>query len=226
MIELMMNVPLVIYTASETHDQALREIARAHCRTTRKRLVRADGSTAQEGVFDAGTGEFLRQSTQQGLRSDSCWAQGLAWSMYGFSKVHALTGSQSALQTSELNASYWLANLPADRVPCWDFDADPQAPLPQGSQKDSTAAAIAASALLDLAKQTQAPDRSKAYRNAALEMLDVLVGPDYLAQGDADCEGILRHGVYHLPKRLGIDESTLWGDYFLVEGLMKALAQL
>lgn len=37
-----------------------------HCLTTRKYLVRGDGSTAHEGIFDLQTGEFLRQSTQQG----------------------------------------------------------------------------------------------------------------------------------------------------------------
>jgi unsaturated chondroitin disaccharide hydrolase len=32
------------------------------------------------------------------------------------------------------------------------------------------------------------------------------------------------HGVYHLPKGLGVDESVAWGDHFFVEALVKALA--
>jgi unsaturated chondroitin disaccharide hydrolase len=30
--------------------------------------------------------------------------------------------------------------------------------------------------------------------------------------------------VYHYPKRLGVDESVSWGDFFFVEALVKALA--
>ena len=77
-IDIMMNVPLIFYAANEADDGELQRIATAHCRTTRDTLVRPDGSTAHEGVFDLQTGQFLRQSTHQGLRDDSAWARGLA----------------------------------------------------------------------------------------------------------------------------------------------------
>ena len=34
-------------------------------------------------------------------------------------------------------------------------------------------------------------------------------------------EGILMHGVYHLPKGLAVDESVAWGEHFFVEALVK-----
>jgi unsaturated chondroitin disaccharide hydrolase len=222
-IDIMMNVPLIFYAANETGDEELRRIALAHCRTTRDTLVRPDGSTAHEGVFDLRTGAFLRQSTHQGLRDDSAWARGLAWSMYGFSKCYALTGMDEFLEVSQRNADYWLAHLPDDKIPYWDFDADLSAPLPWGPQKDSSAAAIAASGLLDLAKQTKQPERAIAYHNAAMVMLDVLCGPDYLAIRDSGWEGILKHGVYHTKKNLGVDESVMWGEFFFIEALTKAV---
>ncbi len=222
-IDIMMNVPLVFYAARQANNEQWRRIGLAHCRTTRDRLVRPDGSTAHEGLFDLATGEFLRQSTHQGLRPESCWARGLAWSMYGFSKVHALTGLDEFLQVAQRNAEYWIANLPADKVPYWDFDADLQAPLPWGPQKDSSAAAIAASGLLDLAQQTTSPDRAIAYHNTALVMLDALVDPEYLAVGTEGWEGILKHGVYHTRKNLGVDESVMWGEFFFVEALDKVV---
>ena len=37
------------------------------------------GSVSHEGIFDLQTGEFLRQTTQQGWRDSSSWARGLAW---------------------------------------------------------------------------------------------------------------------------------------------------
>jgi unsaturated chondroitin disaccharide hydrolase len=222
-IDIMMNVPIIFYAARETGDAELSRIATAHCRTTRDRLVRPDGSTAHEGVFDTDSGEFLGQSTHQGLRPDSHWARGLAWSLYGYSQVYALTGDQESLAVAERNADFWLTHLPKDHVPYWDFSADLSAPLPWGPQKDSSAAAIAASGLLDLECQTRSLDRAVAYRQTALAMLDALVEPQYLAEYTPGAEGILKHGVYHTAKGLGVDESVMWGDFFFVEALMKVV---
>ena len=108
-------------------------------------------------------------------------------------------------------------------MPYWDFDADLSAPLPWGPQKDSSAAAIAASGLLDLERQTDSLDRAAAYRETALAMLDALCTSDYLASSTPGWEGILKHGVYHTAKGLGVDESVMWGDYFFVEALMKVV---
>lgn len=223
-IDIMMNVPVIFYAARESGDESLRRIATAHCRTTRDTLVRGDGSTAHEGIFDPQTGRFLRQSTHQGLRPDSNWARGLAWSLYGYSQVYALTGDKQYLDVAERNADFWLTHLPKDHVPYWDFAADLSAPLPWGPQKDSSAAAIAASGLLDLERQTPSVDRAIAYRHTALAMLDALVTPEYLAIDTPGWEGILKHGVYHTAKNLGVDESVMWGDFYFVEALVKVVA--
>lgn len=222
-IDIMMNVPLIALVASETGDESLLRVAMAHSLTTRDRLVRPDGSTAHEGIFDLETGAFLRQSTHQGLAPDSAWARGLAWSLFGFSSMYRYTGRDEMLAVAEHNADYWLAHLPEDRVPFWDFDADLNRPLPWGPQKDSSAGAIAASGLLNLASQTKSPDRAIAYRATALAMLDALAGSAYLADQTPGWEGVLRHGVYHTTKNLGVDESVMWGDFFFLEGLVKAL---
>ena len=223
-IDIMMNVPLIAYAAQKSGEDELARVALAHCRTTRYRLVRPDGSTAHEGLFDPATGQFLRQSTRQGLAAESCWARGLAWSMYGFSKMYALTGLGEFLEVAERNADYWLAHLPGDKVPYWDFDADLSQPLPWGPQKETSSAAIAASGLLDLARQTGSPERGLAYHNEALVVLDALCSPEYLAINTPGWEGILKHGVYHTRKGLGVDESVMWGDFFFVEALTKAVS--
>lgn len=227
-VDIMMNVPVIYYAAEATGDAALRQIADAHCRTTARHLVRPDGSTAHEGIFDETTGEFLRQSTHQGLAADSAWARGLAWSLYGFTQVFRATQQPEFLAVARRNADYWLAHLPTDGVPLWDFCADASAPAPWGAQKESSAAAIAASGLLDLAAAVEAFDpaeaeRSAAYRQTALHTLDALCTPEYLAAGRPDWEGVLMHGVYHTAKNLGVDESVMWGDFFFVEALEKAL---
>jgi unsaturated chondroitin disaccharide hydrolase len=209
----------------QSDAQSLCRVADAHCTTTRDTIVREDGSTAHEGIFDPETGKFLRQSTHQGLRPNSAWARGLAWSMYGYTKCFGLTGNREWLAVAERNADFWITHLPEDHVPFWDFHADPSQPPPWGAQKDSSAAAIAASALLDLERQTESDDLARVYRDTATAMLDALVEPEYLAIQTSGWEGILRHGVYHTGKNLGVDESVMWGEYFFVEALTKVVTE-
>ncbi len=67
-IDIMMNVGIILWAANASGDDALREVALEHCRTTQKYLVRPDGGTAHEGIFDVETGQFLHQAlTQSGL---------------------------------------------------------------------------------------------------------------------------------------------------------------
>jgi len=223
-IDIMMNVPIIFYAAIEAGDRELARVAAAHCRTTRDKLVRPDGSTAHEGIFDLQTGQFLREDTHQGLAPNSAWARGLAWSLYGYSKCYALTGEQEFLDVAERNARYWIEHLPPVGVPFWDFHADTRQPPPCGAQKESSAGAIAASGLLDLSRMAKYTDSRQRYEHAALKMLDALVTPEYLAIDTPGWEGILKHGVYHTKKNLGVDESVMWGEYFFVEALTKVAA--
>jgi unsaturated chondroitin disaccharide hydrolase len=224
-IDIMMNVPLIQYAANETLDADLARVAVAHCRTTRDCLVRIDGSVAHEGIFDTQTGKFLCQSTHQGLHAESAWARGLAWSLYGYSQMYGLCQAEEFREVAQRNAQYWIDHLPVDHVPWWDFHADLTLPPPRGAQKESSAAAIAASGLLDLARHAASPVLAQQYRAVACNMLDALVDPAYLAMTTPGWEGILKHGVYHTEKGLGVDESVMWGEYFFVEALTRVVLE-
>ena len=217
-IDIMMNVGIIFYTSRETNDKHLREIAVRHSITTRRCLVRADGSTAHEGLFDLETGEFIRQTTQQGYRGDSCWSRGLSWALYGFSTAYEYSRDPRFLQTAESCADYYITHTPADGVPPWDYNA----PVENRSVVDSSAAAIAASGLLRLCRQTSDPMKGHFYWSTAIHILRSLCH-SYLADGDPDWEGVLKGGVYHIHKGLGVDESVMWGEYFFIEALEEAL---
>lgn len=218
-IDIMMNVGLIFYAALETGDEHLLEIAHRHCMTTRRYLVRGDGSTAHEGIFDLETGEFLRQSTHQGVRGDSCWTRGLTWAFYGFGTAYQLTGHPTYLATAEQCADFYLENVDESGVPLWDFNL----PADWEPLRDSSAAAIAASGLWNLADLTASPAKREAYRQAALQAIATLTTDEYLGRAVPGWEGILRHGVYHYHKRLGVDESVMWGEHFFLEALVKVI---
>jgi unsaturated chondroitin disaccharide hydrolase len=218
-IDIMMNVGIVFYAALESGDGDLFGIAQMHSLTTRRMLVRGDGSTAHEGLFDTETGEFLRQSTHQGWRGDSCWSRGLGWALYGFGTVYGYTRDRRFLATAEACADYFITHTPASGVPPWDYDA----PAESVSQVDTSAAAIAASGLFQLAEQVADPVKGAFYRQTAETIVSSLCR-EYLADPESQWEGILKGGVYHIHKRLGVNESVMWGEYFFVEAVDKALA--
>jgi unsaturated chondroitin disaccharide hydrolase len=216
-IDIMMNVGLILWAAREAGDEALREVALEHCRTTARYLVRPDGGTVHEGIFDPATGAFLRPSTHQGWSADSTWSRGLAWALYGFTAAHRLSGQAEFLDVARRCADFYLRRSPPGLVPLWDYDLPPEVPhLP-----DSSAAAVAASGLWDLG-EAYAPQRER-YHGAALTILQTLCG-EYLPRRRPEWEGILMRGVYHYHKGLGVDESVAWGDHFFVEALVKAAA--
>ncbi len=217
-IDGIMNLGVVFYAARESGDKQVRDVATRTALTIRKHLVRGDGSTAHEGVFDPETGEFLRQSTQQGFRSDSCWSRGLSWALYGFTAAYEYSRDPRFLHTAEACADYYITHTPADGVPPWDYNA------PADSRKilDTSAAAIAAAGLLRLCRHIGDPMKGHFYWSTALHILRTL-SANYLGDAEPDWQGILRGSVYHVHKGLGVDESVMWGEYYFVEALEEAL---
>lgn len=223
-IDIMMNIGIVFYAAQQSGDAELLRKAHQHCLTTRRYLVRGDGSTAHEGIFDLETGEFLRQSTHQGWRSDSAWARGQTWALYGFGTAYQMTGDWRYLQTARMCADYYLDNTSFEEDAPFGPGVPPNDWNDPNGQAESSAAAIAASGLLNLSALVQDPVHAARYYRAALIILDTLTGPDYLASGTPGWEGTLLHGCYHINRGLGVDESVMWGEHFFVEALDKALS--
>ena len=217
-IDTMMNVGIVFYAARETSDRRLRDIAMRHSLTTRRVLVRGDGSTAHEGIFDTDTGEFLRQTAHQGYRGDSCWSRELAWAMYGFTMAYEYSRDPRFLDTAQACADFYITHSPADGVPPWDFNA----PAENRTLPDTSAAAICAAGLLRLCRLEPDALKGHLYWSTAVRILRSLC-EKHLAKSDPKWEGILKGGVYHVHKGVGVDESVMWGEYFLCEALERVL---
>ena len=167
------------------------------------------------------TGEFVRQATHQGWRDDSSWARGQSWALYGFGTAYSLSGDVRFLDTAQRCADFYIERTPLHGIPPNDWEE----PSPRRSY-ESSAAAIAASGLLQLAALTRDPERVTRYSAYARTILDTLLSTEFLALDTQSWEGILKHGSYHERKDLGVDESVMWGEYFFVEALDKMLGAL
>ena len=217
-IDIMMNVGIMFYAAQETGDDALYNFALQNCLTSRRYLVRGDGSAVHEGIFDLETGAFLRESTHQGWRHDSSWARGLSWAIYGFTTAYACTRDPRFLQTACHCADYYILNTPAHGI-CPNDWLEPNPARPY----EASAAAITSSGLQDLAESVGDPLRARAYREYACRIVATLSQPEFLASGDRDWEGLLKRAAYHERLGLGVDESAMFGDYFFLESAAKLL---
>ncbi|MBW4079846.1 glycoside hydrolase family 88 protein [Paenibacillus sp. S150] len=218
-IDCLLNLPLLHWAAEETGDSRYTAMAHRHAVQSARYLIRPDHTSYHTYYMDPETGEPLYGNTHQGYADDSCWARGQAWGIYGFALSCVYTGDQAFLRASRQLADYFLAKRPADGIVYWDLiftDGDAQ-------EKDSSAAAIAVCGLLELSDQLPAEDPGKnGYREAALEMLHTLA-ERYSTKDHPHSNGILKHGVYNKPRGWGIDECTIWGDYFYCEALTRVL---
>lgn len=215
-IDCNLNLPLLWWAAGETGDRRYRNAANAHVAQAAKLLVRPDRSTFHTYFVDTRTGLPRDGSTHQGYSDESCWARGQAWGIYGFALAFRHTGNPAYLSLATELADYMLARLPSDGVCCWDLIFSDDEGL-----RDSSAAAIAACGLLEIAAALPVVDPGRdSYARAATAML-VALDRAYLAPL-AGSNGLLDHGVYHWPNGVGVDECCIWGDYFYLEALVRA----
>jgi unsaturated chondroitin disaccharide hydrolase len=191
-------------------------MAVAHGRTVLAQVMRPDGGTHHLADLDAASGRLIRQETYQGYANSSVWSRGQAWAMHGFTTLYQATGEPEFLDAAIRASDYFLNHLPPDHVPYWDFD-DPVTPA---TPRDSSAGAIAASALELLCTLAPHPRRLD-YCEAGLELLGALSRPPYLAPPSS--AALLQHGTG--PDK-EIDSALIYGDYFMVEALLRARAVL
>ena len=76
---------------------------------------------------------------------------------------------------------------------------------------------------MELACADPQEERKAGYREYAAHILATLCSEQYLGKTPAGWQGILKHGVYHVNKDLGVDESVMWGEFFFVEALSKLI---
>lgn len=217
------------------------------------------GRVAHESMFNAKNGSYRGPSSQQGYSPFSTWTRGLAWAMLGFTEqieflatvadtdFEAL-GDRGAIDAWMMDAAratcdFYIDHAAAlDGVPYWDTGAPGLAALGDWESRaaephndhepvDSSAAAIAAQALVRLGAILRARGESDGrYTAAGLQVLATLLDPagPYLSQQTAH-EGLLLHSVYHRPNgwdhiqpgcTVPSGESSQWGDYHLREAAL------
>lgn len=215
-IDNMMNLEFLFWAAKQSDDKKLYDIAITHADNTLKHHFRADYSSYHVVCYLPGTKVF-RKKTHQGAADSSAWARGQAWALYGYTMMYRETKDKKYLDQAEGIAKFVInhPNLPQDKIPYWDFNA-PNLP---NEERDASAGAIFASALLELSTYSK---KSKAlYFTTAEQMLVSLASPAYTATVNENNNFILKHSVGHKPGNSEINTPIVYADYYYLEALLR-----
>jgi len=217
-IDNMINLEMLNWVSDHGGDKKYKEIAVTHSNTTLKNHYRPDYSSYHVIDYNLETGGVNRKATWQGAADCSAWSRGQAWGFYGYTMMFRFTKNQKYLNQARNIAQFILnhPNLPADKIPYWDFDA-PLIPL---AKRDASAAAILASALLELGQYTKGTEQQK-YVAAAETILQSLSGDAYRAKAGENGGFILKHSTGALPLNSEIDVPLIYADYYFLEALKR-----
>jgi uncharacterized protein YyaL (SSP411 family) len=214
----MMNLELLFWATKVTGDSSFYKIAVTHANTTMKNHFRPDYSSYHVINYDSQTGAVQQKRTAQGAADESAWARGQAWGLYGYTVMYRETKEKKYLDQANHIANFILnhPNLPADKIPYWDFNA----PGIPNALRDVSAAAIIASALLELSSYADKA-LSNNYATAAQTMLHSLSSSPYKAAIGANGGFILQHCVGNMPQKTEIDVPLTYADYYFVEAMTR-----
>ena len=202
-IDCLMNLP-ILYGASEiVGDTRFKKVAmRDH--------VRADGSINHIVVHDNDSPKVLCVKKGQGYSETSCWSRGDAWALYGFILSYIHTKEKRYLDTAIKVADYFIKEVEKTAwLPKLDF-CQPETPM----YYDSTAGAIAACGLIEIAKNIDDGDK---YLKAALNILKAMEQKWCDFSDKEDCILMMGSAMYTQGQHVPI----IYGDYFFAEAVLK-----
>ncbi|GGG75249.1 glucuronyl hydrolase [Parapedobacter pyrenivorans] len=217
-IDNMMNLELLNWASRMSGEERYQELSKSHADKTLANHFRPDHSTYHVVDYDTVSGEAVQHLTYQGIADESAWARGQSWALYGYTMMFRDTRDSVYLDQAVKVATYLLEHpgLPDDLIPYWDFDL---AGTP-GTCRDVSAAALNASALIELSAFVDAGRRAR-YMNTAEAILFNLGKAPYRAKPGEAGGFLLKHSVGNFPGGTEIDVPLSYADYYYVEALIR-----
>ncbi|CAF4819278.1 unnamed protein product [Rotaria sp. Silwood1] len=223
-IDNMMNLELLFEASNQTNNQTWYNMAWQHANRTMYEHFRPDNSTYHVVEYNETDGSVIRKYTAQGYADWSTWSRGQAWAVHGFTIAYRYTKYQPFLDKAIGAANYFLSHLPSsiDLIPYWDFDAPHNSSL-KYQARDTSAAAIFASGLVELSQYVTIPKTKDYFLSSAKSIVDQLASPTYLILGNKDyvLRAIIANGTQGPYPEKPYDVATVFGDYYLTQTILR-----
>lgn len=215
-IDNMMNLELLSWAAKNGGDPKLRDIAVSHADKTLKQHFRPDGTAYHIVDYEPKTGWVRAIYGGQGADVRTPWARGQSWGLYGYTMMHRETGKAEYLAKAISLADILMAhpNMPADKVPNWDYGVETSESTP----RDASAGAVMASALIEL---SQSAKDGRKYLDFARAQLLTLASPAFFAEAGTNGGFLLTRSTGHLPGNSEINVPLVYADYYFLEALLR-----
>ena len=212
-IDCMMNIPLLYWASEQIGDERFKSIAIHYADMAMRDHVRPDGSVNHIVVHDMKAADtVLETKAGQGYAVGSCWSRGASWALYGFVLSYIYTKEEKYLDTAKKVAHYFITNLELnDWKPLCDFRS-PEEPV----FYDSTAGAIAACGMIEIAKNVPEYEKN-IYISAAVKLLKTM--EKEWCNWEENEDSILQMGTEMYTG--GIHKPIIYGDYFFTEAILK-----
>jgi unsaturated chondroitin disaccharide hydrolase len=217
-VDCMLNVPLLFWASEQTGDKSFYNAAYNHMKNSVNTIIQPSGAIIQHGIADVVKGTIVADSSQsQGKGGDdAAWSRGQAWAVYGLPIAYSYTGDKIFLESAKKVSIFFLNNLPSDDIANWDLYY-----TEDDVQRDTSASSIAVCGLLELSELLDEGDPYKEiFYSAAVRILESLA-KTYMTKPEEDTMGLLNAGVYQMNSGKGVDQPTIWGDYYYMEALWR-----
>lgn len=216
-VDSLLNIPIFFWRYSITSEKKYLDAALSHLNIIVNYVLRNDDTTYHSYLFDKKTNKPLKGETVQGFNDNSLWARGQGWAIYGFALSYKYTKDEKYYDLFIKVTDKYFKELSSDLIPYWDLHFKDGSNQP----KDTSTIGIVASGIL-LMHKLKVTDKTETYRSMIIKSIDKLLD-EYSTFGNKEEEGLIKEGVYNMNSNNGVNESNLWGDYFLFETLIKLL---
>lgn len=216
-IDNMMNLEMIWWAYQHHGDERYNTVAINHANKTMQKHFRPDYSSYHVVDYDPQSGLVLDRGTHQGYSDSSAWARGQAWGLYGYTMAYRMTEKPQYLIHAKKIAHFILEHehYPEDGVPYWDYH-DPAIP---NTERDASAAAVIASALIELSQIDEA--NRDYFKEAAEKIIMSLSSTDYIAPYKGNGYFMLKHSVGAKPFDSEVDVPLVYADYYFIEALLR-----
>lgn len=214
----LLNIQVLVQANKYMGDDSFGEVAKKNLELICENNIREDGRTE----FRVFVGQCCaeRQGRQEQTRA-------FAWALYGMAVCYATTGDADYLKRFE-SVYHYLQTNKKDKNDYYEFLGD----TPQVGRTDSTSAAIIAAALTEILQHEENYGREMLsgecfgpyFQRELAQLLQLLIC-HYAAPANSDKEGLLL-GAEVFSGEVGRSTSTLCGDYFYLETLVRNLMQV
>ena len=223
-IDNMMNLEMLFEAANQTNNQTLYNIGFQHANRTMHEHFREDNSTYHVVEYNETDGSVIRKYSAQGYADWSTWSRGQSWSVHGFTIAYRYTKHQPFLDKAIGAANYVLSRLSkiSDSIPYWDYDAPYNSTIPY-QPRDTSAAAIYASALVELSGYAPTTELKDRYLTTAKTIVEQLSSSKYAIYGNPDYKlpAVIANGTVGPYPHNPYNVALSYGDYYLTQAALR-----